>query len=529
MLNQALIEESRRNTWRPFKDSPQVMALESQADVVGFGGAAGGGKSDLAIGAALTKHTWSVVYRRELAQVRDLFERAVSILDDAGVPYKPNRSIHAITFGEEGAKRRIHFGGVEHPDDWKKYKGRPRDLIAFDEATEFHESQVRILMGWLRTTLTYQRCRVIMGFNPPTDEDGRWVIRYFAPWIDEDYDGIKAAPGELRWFATINGSHDVECEGPEPFQAEDEDGKPIFRDDGQPEIIKPHSRTFIPATWKDNPFSVATGYDKTLSGLPEPYRSQLMYGDFAAAVADDPWSIVPGKWIRLSNKRWAKTLDDFGGHPPCLLSAIGMDVARGGSAFTCLAKRYGVWVGRLIEIAGAKTPDGPSAAAECAKAYEAGAYVNVDVGGPGGGAYDALVYPIPRGHGITAYPINAGAKALRADGTEYRDKSGKLKFANVRAMMYWMLREALDPNGTILLALPPDPELYKQLTATRYKIVGEAIQIEKKPEIEMRLGRSPDRAEALALSVMPRPNVKRAAAVGGKAGRTPDFMSSHSY
>ena len=50
--------------WRPLP-GPQTLAYESTADVIGFGGAAGGGKTDLAVGMALTQHHRAQMFRRE--------------------------------------------------------------------------------------------------------------------------------------------------------------------------------------------------------------------------------------------------------------------------------------------------------------------------------------------------------------------------------------------------------------------------------------------------------------------------------
>lgn len=52
----ALIAGASRSAWSPLP-GPQSMAYYSLADVLGFGGAAGGGKSDLAIGKAMTRQS----------------------------------------------------------------------------------------------------------------------------------------------------------------------------------------------------------------------------------------------------------------------------------------------------------------------------------------------------------------------------------------------------------------------------------------------------------------------------------------
>jgi hypothetical protein len=53
----------------PENPTPQARALESPADELFYGGSAGGGKSDLLIGAALTRHKRSIIFRRYWAAV----------------------------------------------------------------------------------------------------------------------------------------------------------------------------------------------------------------------------------------------------------------------------------------------------------------------------------------------------------------------------------------------------------------------------------------------------------------------------
>jgi hypothetical protein len=62
--------------WTP-SPGPQTMAYESLADVLGFGGEPGGGKSQLIIGLAFTRHRTSYVMRRNYADLSALIDDAL--------------------------------------------------------------------------------------------------------------------------------------------------------------------------------------------------------------------------------------------------------------------------------------------------------------------------------------------------------------------------------------------------------------------------------------------------------------------
>src|SRR5713101_3601096 len=68
-----------RAIWRPLP-GPQSMAYHATADVVGYGGAAGGGKTDLACGKALTQHQRVMILRREATQLTGIIDRLTELI-----------------------------------------------------------------------------------------------------------------------------------------------------------------------------------------------------------------------------------------------------------------------------------------------------------------------------------------------------------------------------------------------------------------------------------------------------------------
>jgi len=81
--------------------------------------------------------------------------------------------------------RMIEMAGCEQEQSKQKWKGRAHDLKAFDELPDFTESQYLFITAWNRTTTPGQRCRIVGAGNPPTTSEGEWIIRRWAPWLDE--------------------------------------------------------------------------------------------------------------------------------------------------------------------------------------------------------------------------------------------------------------------------------------------------------------------------------------------------------
>lgn len=450
--------------WVP-QSQPQWLAVLSRADELFYGGAAGGGKTDLGLGLALEAHQKASFFRREFTELTDVIDRG----DEICAPYQ-------VTYNHQRRRweRGDHFlelAAIDHPKTLKKYQGRPRDLYVFDEVSYFPEFWVRFITGWLRSTDLDQRARVLLLGNPPTSPEGEWIVGHFAPWLDPQHP-TPAVPGELRWFAVVD-NESIEVGGPEPITHKGE-------------TIQPRSRTFIPAFLDDNPFLRDTEYRTVLQGLPDELKHKLLYGDFSVTFEDDPWQVIPTAWVEAAQQRWIE-----GQRPDVALRCCGLDVSRGGEDDTVLARLYHEWF-ELNVWPGKAVPDGPTAADLVMNATmtDAAAPFFVDAIGVGSSAYDALAGR----DGVTAYPVNV------ANPSTAKDRTGRFGFANLRSEMHWLFREALDPNGPHALALPPDRRVKVDLCAARYSVQKTGIKVESKDDIKTRLGFSPDYGDAILLA-----------------------------
>ena len=446
---------------------PQTEAYLSDADVLLYGGQASGGKSFLLMGLASQEHRRSIIFRRESSQTDGLEEAGKQII---GATANFNGTDKEWKWADG---RSLKLAGMQLPDDWNKHAGRERDLYGFDEAGEFLRQQVASLFGWNRGP-EGQRCRVVLASNPPRSSDGYWMTEWFAPWLDIQFPN-PAKEGELRWGFLDNDGVIEWVEGPS-----------VLRGDSAP-----LSFTFIPAALSDNPYRDTPEYRAKLESLPEPLRSQLRDGNFMAGVQDSLDQAIPTDWAKQAQERWQPVRPAT--VPMC---AIGVDVAQGGTDQTVLAARFDGWFAELEAIPGKDTPSGAEVAGKVLARRHDGAKVIVDLGGGWGG--DALAH-------MTANGVDAiGYMGVKDSVRRTRDQ--QLKFTNIRTEAYWQFREALDPfqQGGSPIQLPPDKELLADLTAPTFEIKsgkgGMVIHLEPKDKLVKRLGRSPDKGDAVVMA-----------------------------
>lgn len=462
------------NIWSP-NPGPQTEAYYSEADILLFGGQPGGGKTGLGLGLALTQHTRSLVVRKQFTDLEGVVDNLAGIVKDPKGLVRGNRPKYKKPDGGI-----ISFQGMAQTGEIDTGKqGNAFDLIFVDEAAQLPENDIRLLIGWNRTTKTGQRCRTVLASNPPINSTGVWLGEFFAPWLDPKH-ANPAKPGELRWFI-----FDIDGKSKEvPTQD-------VIEINGKKYV--PHSRTYIPSQLEDNPFINAEEYRKNLQTIPEPFRSMLLSGNFLAARADQKNQVIPTKWVMDAQSRWEKKK----GLPPLgvPMCAIGVDPAGGGNDQAVLSPRYDHHFAQLIKFKPSKDKHGSDIAAEVIRNRRHSAEVGIDMGG---------------GYGSSTYLIlkeNLGNEFLSSyKGSEVagkRTKDGKLGFTNKRSQSYWIMREALDPDqpGGSQIELPPDPRLLAGLTALTFEINTRGlIKIETKEDVVARLGYSPDEADAVVIA-----------------------------
>lgn len=480
--------------WLP-QPGPQYEAYHSKADELLYGGAVGGGKTDLLVGLAATAHHRSLLFRSQSKDLDGLWSRLDSVTNGRVESSNDSKKVMKLTDG-----RVIEGGHLEKPGSEKDWQGRPHDLIGVDEGAQIAEYKVAFVVQWLRSVEGH-RCRLVVATNPPLPEyvdgqlvdngTGDWLKRWWAPWIDEQYPH-PAKPGELRWCimkASGNRFETIWVEGPGGYHPETHERIPEYTEDdvllGKVMVAK--SRTFIRSLLKDNAYLTGTGYAERLSSTPEPLRTMLLTGAFGVKLEDNPMQVIPTQWVLLAQQRWQENRQLHKSYRQMVLSA---DVAQGGADNAS----YAPWLehnvcDELITAPGRDTPDGPAVAAKLLSLHDDDSLIVLD--GTGGWAGDAY-RTLEARHNITAELFVAS----HSSGEWTRDS--RFKFGNQRAEMWWKFREALDPKSGHDIQLPPDARLMAQLTTPTWFVKGNVLYVEAKEDIRRRLsGASTDEADSV--------------------------------
>jgi len=161
-------------------------------------------------------------------------------------------------------------------------------------------------------------------------------------------------------------------------------------------------------------------------------------------------------------------------------TVLGVDVARYGEDSSVIAVRAGLWVKVILTKTKTDITGIADWAKNLSKVYQADAII-VDTIGLGVGCHDIL--------------LRSGYFSI--DGNFSKKAQKENIYHNKRAESYFKLKEAMDRG----LSIPHDDDLAEELLAIEYEFTSAGrTKIVEKDKIKKTLGRSPDKADALALT-----------------------------
>jgi predicted phage terminase large subunit-like protein len=268
------------------QDGPQTSFLRSPADIVIFGGAAGGGKSyGLLLDPLRHWHNslfGGVIFRRNSNQVRNeggLWDESAKLYGPLGAT--PREYLLEWTFPSGG---RVKFAHLENDTTVYDWQGSQLPFIGYDELTHFTEKQFIYMLSRNRSTSG------ISGYVRATcnADKSSWVRKWIDWYIGTDGFPTKERAGILRWFIR---------QGDEIVWADSK--KELVKQYGPDEL--PKSFTFIPSRITDNKILMEKdpAYIANLKALSRVERMRLLEGN---------WDIMPsaGNYFR---REWFEVIN----------------------------------------------------------------------------------------------------------------------------------------------------------------------------------------------------------------------------
>ena len=246
----------------------QEQFLSSNADIVFYGGAAGGGKTYAALIEPLrhvnNKNFSCIIFRRTSPQITTpggLWDTALELYTALGA--KDIRSPNRYFRFPSGAK--IVMNHLQYDKTVYDYQGAQIPLIEFEELTHFSWKQFTYMLTRNRSATAGIKPYIRATCNPDPDS---WVADFIKWHIDQDTGyAIQERGGIIRWFIIMND---------EPIWADNPDE--LFDKYG----IEPKSFTFIPSSVYDNKILLENNceYLANLKAQDEVTKEQLLNGNW---------------------------------------------------------------------------------------------------------------------------------------------------------------------------------------------------------------------------------------------------------
>jgi predicted phage terminase large subunit-like protein len=233
------------NKYIPHKPTAKQLAFLLLDNLEAFyGGAAGGGKSDALLMAALQyvdiPGYAAIIFRKnysELTLPGALLDRAREWLSNTDAVWKEQEKTWHFPSGAT-----LSFGYLDNDNDMYRYQSAEFQFIGFDEITEFNEKPFRFLFSRLRRLKTSEIPLRMRAASNPGGSGHDWVKQRFIT------EGLEKG------------------------------------------------RIFIPATLNDNPFIDKETYIVSLNQLDPITRKKLLDGDWSAR---DSGNLFKREWFKI--------------------------------------------------------------------------------------------------------------------------------------------------------------------------------------------------------------------------------------
>ena len=304
---------------------PQEKFLSSSADIVIYGGAAGGGKSYGLLLSPLryknVKGFGCVIFRRDFNQIfaeGGLWDEATRMYYGIkGAVQRNARSQWRFNDKDGRPLSQVSFAHVGRDEEVHSWQGSQICEIGFDELTHFSEYVFFYMLSRNRSVCGVKPF-VRATCNPDADS---WVAKFIEWWIDQKTGyPIPERSGKIRWMMRRNNTiiwADSKDELIERFNLTTEE-----------EQQEPKSVTFIASSVYDNKILLKQdpGYLANLKALAHVEQERLLHGNWKIKPAaglyfkrtqvgkmlpNVPLDVV--KWVRAWDL--AATSEDEGGEP----------------------------------------------------------------------------------------------------------------------------------------------------------------------------------------------------------------------
>lgn len=267
----------------------QERFLSSPADIVIYGGAAGGGKTWSLLLEPLrhigNKDFGAVIFRRTIPEIT----KEGALWDEAGNIYpllngKPNKNEHYYQFASDA---KVSFAHLQYEATLREWRGAQIALIEFDQLETFTEKQFFYMLSRNRST-----CGIQPYMRASCNPEPGWLANFLSWWIDDDGYANLERSGVIRWMVNEN---DVTYWGDTREELERDHPKSIAK-----------SVTFVVSTVYDNEILLQKdpNYLANLQALSYVDRERLL-GD---RHRGGNWKIMPAAG-KVFNKSWFEIVD----------------------------------------------------------------------------------------------------------------------------------------------------------------------------------------------------------------------------